>query len=124
MKLAEEIQAHHFGASQNQITLHTGVLYIGSKEQVISFCTVSSCNRHDPSAIWAHLSPIMKSIKQTDPNIDTLHFFSDGPSTQYKQKNNFIYSVTEFLNMDLNREHGTSLNQDMVKGLQTESGEL
>jgi hypothetical protein len=23
------------------------------------------------------------------PQIDTIHFFSDGPSTQYRQKNNF-----------------------------------
>lgn len=89
LKMAEEIQAHHFGASQNQITLHTGVLYIGNKKQVNSFCTVSLCNKHDPSVIWAHLAPIMKLIKQINPNIDTLHFFSDGPSMQYKQKNNF-----------------------------------
>lgn len=73
-KMAEEVQAHHYGASKNQITLHTGVLYYGTTKEVTSFCTVSSYNKQDPSAIWAHLTPIMKMIKETEPNIDTLHF--------------------------------------------------
>lgn len=89
-KLAEEVQGHHFGASRNQITLHTGVLYCGIKRnEPISFCTVSSCNEHNPAAIWAHLDPIMNMIKQSNDQVDTLHIFSDGPFTQYRQKQNF-----------------------------------
>ncbi|CAH0719504.1 unnamed protein product, partial [Brenthis ino] len=52
----EEIQAMHFGASKNQITLHTGVLYI-KNEKPLSFCTISAENCHTPEAIWAHLDP-------------------------------------------------------------------
>ena len=28
-KYANAVQSQHFGASQNQVTLHTGVLYLG-----------------------------------------------------------------------------------------------
>jgi len=46
-KYTDEIQSVHFGASRNQISLHTGVIYY--MDQCISFCTVSSSLRHDPS---------------------------------------------------------------------------
>ena len=33
--------------------------------------------------------PVLKEIKMKCPNIDTAHFFSDGPCSQYRQKHNF-----------------------------------
>ena len=92
-KYANEIQAVHFGASKKQLTLHTGVFYYRSildqNLKCISFCTVSECLRHDAAAIWAHLQPVFKKIKTIVPNVDTFHFQSDGPTTQYKNKSNF-----------------------------------
>ncbi|KAF9417937.1 hypothetical protein HW555_005082 [Spodoptera exigua] len=87
-KLASEIQAMHFGASKNQITLHTGMVYWRDKTQ--SFCTIAESNNHHPPAIWAHLTPIIQLIKEETPNVNVIHFFSDGPSSQYRQKNNFF----------------------------------
>ncbi|XP_035444273.2 uncharacterized protein LOC118277191 isoform X1 [Spodoptera frugiperda] len=87
-KLASEIQAMHFGASKNQITLHTGMVYWRDKSQ--SFCTIAESNNHQPPAIWAHLTPIIRLIQEETPNVDVIHFFSDGPSSQYRQKNNFF----------------------------------
>lgn len=88
-KMAQEIQSYHFGGSRNQVTLHTGVAYIGGQDLPVSFCTVSSDRRHNPAAIWAHLEPVFKLIKKRSPQVEVLHFFSDGPTTQYRQKQNF-----------------------------------
>ena len=82
-----EIQSAHFGASHSQATLHTGCLYVG--KNTLPFCTISSSRQHDPSAIWAHLSPVLEWMLQKYPSIDKVHFFSDGPTTQYRQKKNF-----------------------------------
>lgn len=35
------------------------------------------------------MDPVLKIIQNNKPGIDTLHFFSDGPCTQYRQKQNF-----------------------------------
>lgn len=78
----------HFGASKVQVSLHTGLLYSKGNEP-ISFCTISPCNYHGPEAIWAHLDPILKLIKNEFPNVIGIHFFSDGPTSQYRQKKNF-----------------------------------
>lgn len=86
-KLAEEVQSMHFGASKKQITLHTGVIYW--KKECQSFCTVADSNHHDPPAIWAHLVPVIRLAKKMNPQTRVIHFYSDGPSTQYKQKKNF-----------------------------------
>ncbi|CAH2095385.1 unnamed protein product [Euphydryas editha] len=91
----EEVQSHHFGGSRKQITLHTGVMYTKNegedKPTVTSFCTISGNNSHNPVSIWAHLHPVISAIKADYPHITTVHFFSDGPATQYRQKLNFHF---------------------------------
>lgn len=119
-KLAEEVQGHHFGASRNQITLHTGVLYIGCSEpenklNPISFCSISSCNEHGPSAIWAHLSPIVNVIKTDFKEVSTVHFFPMDRVPSTDRSKIFIFSVIKYLNMDLVWELGPTLSQVMAK---------
>lgn len=96
-KYANEVQSRHFGASNEQLTLHTGAYFSlgeaneedGSpKIEVNTFCTVSTCNRHDAPAIWAHLSPILSRIKQDHGHVKKLHILSDGPTKQYRNKSN------------------------------------
>lgn len=87
-KYYNEIQSVHFGSSHQQATLHTGVLYI-SEELPIPFCSISPSRRHDPPAIWAHLEPVLEMVKTKYPEVERLHFFSDGPATQYN-RNKYI----------------------------------
>lgn len=95
----EEIQSHHFGGSRKQVTLHTGVMYMKQdgeyKPQVSSFCTVSGNNSHNPASIWAHLHPVISYLKDNHSHVKTIHIFSDGPATQYRQKLNFHFICTK-----------------------------
>ncbi|MGL5028750.1 MAG: hypothetical protein ACRC6C_01280, partial [Wolbachia pipientis] len=96
-KYSEEVQSVHFGASRQQVTMHTGVLYhkdiISLATVPLSFCTLSESMRHDPAAIWTHLLPIFTYIKDNFSSVNTIHFLSDSPSTQYRNKNNFYLLV-------------------------------
>lgn len=97
-KCTEETQGHQFGGSRNQVTLHTVVVYVYEKDKkykALSFCTVSPCHIHQPAAIWAHLHPILIKILENYPGIDTIHYFSDGPFSQYRQKGNFYLACTK-----------------------------
>ncbi|KAJ2937230.1 hypothetical protein O0L34_g19420 [Tuta absoluta] len=87
-KYGKEVQQRHFGASKQSITLHTGVIFFQKCCQ--SFVTTSDDNCHEPYAIWAHLLPIIKLAKEINPNVKVVHYFSDGPSSQYRQKKNFF----------------------------------
>lgn len=87
-KLAEEIQGFHFGASRKQCSIHTGILYV-KRETPLPFGTLSENLDHGPEAIWTHLNPILEQIMIKHPAVEVIHFFSDGPSSQYKQKKNF-----------------------------------
>ena len=53
LKYASEIQASHFGASQQQATLHTGVVCKANRGYW-SFASNSSSIQHGPAAIWTH----------------------------------------------------------------------
>jgi hypothetical protein len=100
-KYSAEVQSVHFGASRQQVSLHTGVLYYKDATdetlRTLAFCTSSDNLRHDPAAIWAHLSPMLKYAKENISNIQEVHFVSDGPTTQYRNKKNFylLYECIE-----------------------------
>ena len=53
---------------------------------------MSDSLEHGPAVIWTHLDTVLNAIKTNHPQIDTLHLFSDGPSTQYREKGNFFFS--------------------------------
>ena len=56
---------------------------------VQAFATLSDSRRHDAAAIWAHIKPVYDAAKE-DSSLENLHFLSDGPTTQYRNKNNFF----------------------------------
>lgn len=95
-KLHSEIQSMHFGANKKQLSLHTGVLYyrVESTLKTESFTTVSENLDHQCHAVWGHLIPILRQFVDKHPQIDTIHFFSDGPTSQYKNRFNLYLLVT------------------------------
>lgn len=90
-KYNREIQSAHFGGSKPQVTIHTSVVYCNSeiKANPISYGTISECNRHDAPAVIAHLISLKEAIRVYVPDLSKIHFLSDGPSTQYKNKTMF-----------------------------------
>ncbi|WAR13062.1 hypothetical protein MAR_027242 [Mya arenaria] len=100
-KYESEIQSMHSGASRRQISLHTGVAYIWA--DVYPFCT------HGPAAIWAHMEPVIRYI-QNIKAISGIHFLTDGPTTQYRNKTfiTFISGLIRFLTTALKASHGKS----------------
>lgn len=89
-KYKEEIQSMHFGASKQQISLHTSVLYYHNGDKVVprSFCTVSNNLAHQAHAVWAHLDPILNQLSREFPQTKLFHVFSDSPSSQYRNRTN------------------------------------
>ncbi|CAH0550600.1 unnamed protein product [Brassicogethes aeneus] len=105
-KYAEEVQSAHFGNSKMQLSLHTVVVYYKSSNndmQKKCFCTVSPSLRHDPVAICAHLLPVFRKLKTFVENLKHIHFLSDGPSTQYRNRKMF-YLMANFISQELNVE--------------------
>jgi len=94
MKLSREVQSFHFGGSREQYSLHTVVVYYRRDmySPVIhkSICTVSKCLEHGPAAIWCHLVPVFEFLKRQTTTIETVHFLTDGPTSQYKNKTIFF----------------------------------
>lgn len=108
-KYSREVQSAHFGGSKAQLSLHTSVFYYKNKDDCVttehkSYCTISENLRHDPALICAHLKPVIDHIKANlVSDIKTFHILSDGPSTQYRNKNMFLLLV-EYLSVELDAE--------------------
>lgn len=103
-KYSSEIQAVHFGASRSQVTLHTAVIYYHINDELKSQSFCSESLRHDASAVWAHLIPILQEIEAVAPHISVLHLISDSPSGQYRNKKKiYIISQLHLYLSDLSR---------------------
>lgn len=92
-KYAREVQSHFYCASKQEVVLHTGVVYL-PKGDMQSLCTVSKSLRHDPPAIMTHLIPVLDLV--LTEGITRIHFQSDSPVTQYRNKAMF-FLVCDFL---------------------------
>ncbi|XP_063737744.1 uncharacterized protein LOC134863258 isoform X1 [Eleginops maclovinus] len=90
-KLNVEVQHFHWGGSRKQATVHTCMAYTEEGSQ--AYATISDSLRHDERAVWAHLKPVLDDI-QRNPRITTVHFMSDGPLTQYRNRKNFYLMCT------------------------------
>jgi hypothetical protein len=91
-KYAKEVQVIHFGGNRQHISLHTGVLYRALITQ--SFCTISPDLQHDAIAIFKHLQPILEDYRT---EIESLHFQSDSPATQYRNLKMFWIIIAKIV---------------------------
>ena len=108
-KLASAISSAHYGASKHQITLRTGI-YIRSSSKANPLCSLSDSLQHGPGAIWAHLDPVLDDIKTSYPAVDTVHFYSDGPTTLSTDKRGTsTCSPQSPMKMDSTMQPGISL---------------
>ncbi|KAK0132496.1 hypothetical protein N1851_032633 [Merluccius polli] len=78
-KMSREIQAVHF--SHQQATMHTD--------------RISESKSKGPPAIWQHFEHVFDYIRANYPSVSVVHFFSDGPCMQYRQKGNLFLFSTE-----------------------------
>lgn len=92
-KFSSEVQSFHFGGSRGQCSLHTVEVYFRkdaySELSSKAICTLSKSNDHSAPAIWAHLHPVFEFLKLNVPKVKVIHFLSDSPSTQYRNKTLF-----------------------------------
>ncbi len=91
-KYGQEIQEIHFGGNRPQISIHTGVLYTSSMKQ--AFSTVTQDLNHGPVAIVQHLQLILRPCFK---KIENLHFFSDAPATQYRNRHMFYLMIKKII---------------------------
>ncbi|CAH1102117.1 unnamed protein product [Psylliodes chrysocephalus] len=101
-KYNREIQSAHFGGAKPQISLHTVVWYYKSENGEIkrnSFCSLSENTRHDHIGIFAYLQPLFQQISEKLININKVHFLSDEPTTQYRNKNMIFVFAFKFVDI-------------------------
>ena len=77
----DEVQSAHW--RQTQITIFTVMIYLcGSHPLVI----VTDCRDHDKRAVTAFLVRILKTVSEEFSHITDVDIWTDGPSSQFKNK--------------------------------------
>ncbi|XP_050527828.1 uncharacterized protein LOC126897924 [Daktulosphaira vitifoliae] len=95
----DEIQSFHW--VNKQATLHPFVYYY-KIENIIKcrcICIISDHMEHNTVAVHTFQNHLIQDIRLTVPFVKKIHYFSDGASSQYKNKKNFInlcYHIDDF----------------------------
>jgi len=84
----DEIQSAHW--KQRQITVYT--VRISHRNDVISSIIVSDSRKHEKRAVTAYTASALETIKQHFPTVRNVAFWTDGPTSQLKNK--FIFILT------------------------------
>ena len=92
----EEVQSAYY--SKDQITLHPAVFHhrteVDAPLKVTSACYVSDVTDHTAPMVFAILKQIVTLAKQTVPELKYIHYLSDSPSSQYRNKH-LMYIIAQ-----------------------------
>lgn len=82
-------QAVHW--SKTQVTLHPFVVYYkdGKDLKFKNFCMISDFLEHNTVAVHTFQKHLVSEIKNILPHVRKIFYFSDGASSQYKNRKNF-----------------------------------
>ena len=86
----EEVQSAYF--NQSSVTLHPVVAYYrGTSGELIhkSIVIVSDEMGHKASTVVAFIDHIIPILKEIDPDLRRIHYWSDSPTSQYRNKHIF-----------------------------------
>ena len=84
------LQSAHW--TNKQCTLFTVHFWV-EKNQSQSLTYVSDCLNHDKVAVHRYVYSVLLFVRETCDQVEKINFFSDGPSSQFKQK--YLFSNFE-----------------------------
>lgn len=101
----EEVQSAYY--SKEQVTVHPAVVHfkktveqsddqpgsvspkVTEEIQHKSFVIISDETSHTSGTVYAFMRSLVPKIKEIVPNVDTIHYISDSPTSQYRNLNMF-----------------------------------
>lgn len=120
-KYQDEIQSPHW--IQEQVTLFTVAVWTkgtaGGDNVCESRVIVSDEMKHDKKAVAVFMSQVIdKFIKKSHPDVKQAYVFSDGPSSQFKNKYiaNFLHTLNKIVHIQWNF-FATSHGKGVVDGI-------
>lgn len=87
----EEVQSAYWNAAM--ISLHTMVVYYptGTDNKIQSYVAASDVLSHNATAVYTILKKMIAIMKEDNPNLKRIHYLSDSPTSQYRNKTIFQF---------------------------------
>src|SRR5699024_1847468 len=82
------VPEHSLWSTKDQITPHTEITYFC--QSFHSHCSIYDCLEHGLAGIWAHLQPVLASVKQRCPELKKLIFANGGFFDSVQKQNQHI----------------------------------
>ena len=114
-KYPDEISGVYYDKAQT--TLHPMVVHYhdGEKLKHKSYVRVSSVSQHTVPTIYSFIFKLMVDLTQILPDLEIIHFITDGPSSQYRNRT-VVALVSEFERLHRIRATWTWLEAGHGKG--------
>jgi hypothetical protein len=118
--IQNEIQSYHW--NRGSCTIHPVGVYLKKESNVLisNHCFISDDLEHDTSFVNYVQREITKWLKENHPEIDKVHYFTDGCAGQYKNRNSFKNLSEHYKDFNVKAEHSffaTSHGKSICDGL-------
>ena len=90
IKEMEEVQSAYFNAEM--VTLHPVVIYYKTEDELLnhkSYVVVSEVLEHNATMVLAIIDKVMVKVKEICPAVEFIHYWTDSPTSQYRNKTIF-----------------------------------
>ncbi|KAH3836893.1 hypothetical protein DPMN_110269 [Dreissena polymorpha] len=87
---ADEVQSAYF--DKGAVTLQLIVIYHRNSEEKLdhkSYVIVSDTQMHNSGTVLASIRDIVSVVQQLVTNVNTIHYVTDSPTSQYRYKHVF-----------------------------------
>ena len=86
---ADEVQSAYWNGTA--VTLHPVVIYFKKDDSLLhkNYVAVSDDLGHNIGLVYAIIKDIVTQVKQIVPNLSHIHYWTDSPSSQYRNKTAF-----------------------------------
>ena len=113
-KSLDEVQTAYW--NQTSVTLHPIVCYFrnGTDLEHQSYVIVSDTASHNSAAVLTFLDAMMPDMKSLVTDLSTVHYWTDSPTSQYRNKSMFDFVANHKSIVQL--RYGITLRQDMGRG--------
>ena len=77
--------------NKDSVSLHTMVAYFpdGNVKTIQSYVAISNVQTHNATAVYCILQKVMPLLKEECPNLVRIHYLTDSPTSQYRNKTIF-----------------------------------
>ena len=100
-----QVQSAYF--DRDSVTIHPCVVHIPGQESAASYAFIAADKSSNANMVYAVVKPLISALKVKLPGLRRVHFITDSPTSQYRNKTMFhlVATAKKLLGVEVSRTY-------------------